>query len=150
MPLFPGVVPVTRHKEIIIVLLVVNALLTVVLLVAAGKSQPAGAGQEPQEKLTDASNDLLLSMLYPYIETAVNGHYKEMNGYGVQIPPQSMEVLALKRLNKTNSFSFAVTVRVTPYTAGYRKIGEDVLAFEINHGIVRMTSFKHLQDFPHP
>jgi len=125
--------------------------LTAFLLFLSFQQQPTVSQTPlPPEPLNDINHDLLLSMLLPHAEAAVLGHYKNMNGYGVTVSPETMEVIALKRKGHVQAFTFEVQIKLISSVAGSLRLGEDMLTFEINNGRIRLTDFEHLQKFPPP
>jgi len=140
---------VLKQKGPVTVLLCVNAVLTIILIIVAfSTNQAEPAIQSEPEPLTEISNDLLLASLEEAARLVITGYYCNTASQQIAVTPMDMEIIELKRLGQRHSLNFLVKIKVTPRLDALNPLGEDHLTFEINHGSIKLTEFKHVKDFP--
>lgn len=139
-----------ENKKPIITLLCINAILTIVLIIASFQTQPT---QTKVEIIEDPSaktkSEIILTLLQNPTELACKGHYKKTAAASIIVEPYMLEILDVKRSGNDNSYSFTVKVKATPYS-GAHQIGEDQLTFQISQHNIHLLEFEHLKDLPAP
>ncbi|MDW7651732.1 MAG: DUF3888 domain-containing protein [Bacillota bacterium] len=141
-------------KRIVSWLFVVNALLIIVMVwFAIGNrlatdhavEQPPDFDVPVQEVFRD---DVILTMLMPYINSAVTGRYGTQNSYALQTAPYA--ILGITQPDPKMQHTFEVKVNVQPYANAHVTVGEDILTFEVSPGRIYLKEFLHVKDYPLP
>ncbi|NLZ39439.1 MAG: DUF3888 domain-containing protein [Firmicutes bacterium] len=140
-----------ENRKLIIVLLCVNAFLTLVLIFSTFQVQPTETKVEyTEDPLAELRNKIILTMLQDSIGLAVRGHYQTSDNFDVVINPYRTEILDLQDLGKGVANGFLVKVKVISSTGTNQQLGEDHLTFQITSGNIKLMQFQHIKDFPLP
>jgi hypothetical protein len=106
---------------------------------------------EPDTRAVEIKDrEVLLALLWPYVDMAVTGHYGTDNRFTVQTSPGVMDVIQLSRPNPAENYVYRVVLTVKPYANDNITIGEATLTLEISPAGVRLTEYRQNADYPLP
>ena len=94
--------------------------------------------------------EVLLTMLWPYVDMAITGHYGTENRYTVQTAPYVMEIVRIEQPERMIEYTYDVTIVVEPYANAHITIGEDLMTFEVSLTGIRLKNYQHNKDYPLP
>lgn len=131
-----------------------------ILLIAASIPFSAKVGSKPEReaaplaynyKLTEDSkeklyNDILVSLLSPYTQKAVDDFYgkylKELPG----ADPNWDRVLSVERVGGENRLQYLITLETMPYIGPHNSAGRDHITFRVRAlGEVTLEKFEHVE-----
>jgi hypothetical protein len=98
-------------------------------------------------------NDILMILLGPEIEKAVNHYYSAYLTHSPSVYPYQVEVVNVKRIGEFRRFHFLITLETTPVVGAHNPVGLDRLTFEIAPtvpGQVKLKNFEHLESYEIP
>jgi nitrate reductase NapE component len=106
---------------------------------------------EPGEQSVEVTDrEVLLTMLWPYVDIAIAGHYGTENRYAVQTAPYVIDIVRIEQPDRMKDYAYDVTVVVEPYANAHITIGEDTMTFEISLTGIRLKTYLHNKDYPLP
>ncbi|WP_238881281.1 DUF3888 domain-containing protein [Clostridium sp. YIM B02551] len=95
--------------------------------------------------------DILFSMLTPYIQKAVDDYYRELLTVTPIVDPMSIKILRVDRPNGYRTFYFIIETQVMPYIGPHNSVGTDNVTISVGGiGEVKILKFKHIEDHPLP
>lgn len=113
----------------------------------SGLVHAEGKSLVPYETREEIYSDMFLLMLSPQIEAAINKYYSKTLTENPQVYPYMIDVVLAKRVD--TSFSFIVTVDVTPVVGPHISVGKDRLTFKVSPGIApsqaKLIKYEHLE-----
>jgi hypothetical protein len=102
------------------------------------------------ESETTALNDLIKTMLSPYVTQELSRYYEKTLKYPPVYAPYFGTRINVKR-TEPGKFEFIVTVHADPYLGPHISVGEDDITFKINViGEVQTLNYKHVKDYKLP
>lgn len=111
---------------------------------AVDRNTPDKQSIEPQQ------DDVLLTILAPYIEIAIAGRYGTENNYAIQTAPYVMEILSIEQPDTSKHYTYLVKVKVEPYANAHITVGQDILTFAIDPSGIYLSGFHHTKDYQLP
>ena len=85
-------------------------------------------------------NDILASLLYPKISKAIRDNYGTND---ISYDLFDMKIINIMRPFGFRTFSFIVTVEVTPFTGAHNHVGKDIITLLVTPFNVKVTDFLH-------
>ncbi|WP_339323133.1 DUF3888 domain-containing protein [Paenibacillus sp. FSL W8-0194] len=131
----------------------------VLLLSVFLSSCPAVAAAEelqPKEPKLQLYQDMMLELLLPEIQNAVNDYYQNLLTANPLVYPYEIEILQATRVNGgpgDRGFHFSVTLEVSPVLGPHIGVGKDRMTIEISPLFpdkVKLAAFRHLQTYELP
>jgi hypothetical protein len=109
--------------------------------------------EPPKDSNELVVNDILMILLGPEIEKAVNNYYSAYFTHSPSVYPYQVEVVNVKRIGEFRRFHFLITLETTPVVGAHNPVGLDRLTFEIAPtvpGQVKLKNFEHLESYEIP
>ncbi|MCI2041300.1 MAG: DUF3888 domain-containing protein [Clostridium luticellarii] len=104
--------------------------------------------QNSKEKLYQ---DMLVTLLLPILQNAVDNYYKEYLSVSPVIAPYDISVLSIDRLGGNETFDFCVKLELHPYVGPHLDVGLDHITIKINStGRVKVEKFEHIRNYELP
>ncbi|HEX2945416.1 MAG TPA: DUF3888 domain-containing protein [Clostridia bacterium] len=100
----------------------------------------------PEGSVEEIYLDVLMSLLMPYIDKAVENYY----GQGYAVAPYSVKVLNIDRPNGYRTFGFVMKLEVMPYTLAHITIGVDHITIRVDTRNVTVEKFEHIKSYEIP
>lgn len=97
--------------------------------------------KSPTESLNNNVKDVLMAMLTPYIDKAINDFY----GTPYSVDPWANSILSIERPNGEGTFYFIVKLSVMPYTGPHNFIGLDYITFSVSTSEIHIEKFEHIR-----
>lgn len=95
--------------------------------------------------------DMLMLLLTPAIQDAVNNYYLKYLKEPPLVYPYQIDVVQIERINGFRGFMFLLTVEVMPVVGPHISVGMDRITFEISAGpTVKLKKYNHIKDFELP
>lgn len=98
--------------------------------------------------------DMLMSMLVPYIEKDLRNYYypNVVKDFSPIVAPWLIEVKETKRVNGFRGFKLQITFEIEPTDGGqWVPIGKDRMTYEITAGpTVKLINHTHLETYEYP
>lgn len=107
----------------------------------------------PQDKKAMMVNDILMLLLGPEIDKAVNNYYSKYFTYPPSVYPYQVEIVNVERIGGFRTFHFLITLETTPVVGAHIPVGKDRLTFEIAPtipGQIKLKNFEHLESYEIP
>ena len=76
-------------------------------------------------------NDILMVLLNPEIQKAVNNYYSAYLSEPPTVYPYQIEIINVVRIGVFRSFHFLITLETTPVVGAHNQVGKDRITFEI-------------------
>ncbi len=115
----------------------------------------AAAAPEKEPKVL-LYQDIVMELLLPDIQNAVNHYYNRKLAENPLVYPYQIDVLQAKRVNGgpgDRGFHFSITLETTPVLGPHIAVGKDRMTFEISplySDRIKLVAFRHLQTFELP
>lgn len=93
--------------------------------------------------------NLFITMLYPYVEIAIQNYYSEYFTYLPGEAPYSYKFINIEKTPGKN-YSFTVVLEVQPYVGPHLSVGRDRITFKIELDGVTVEKFEHLASYQLP
>lgn len=127
-------------------------LLSLILIISPLESKAYPEMHNPKQDSTELQlQDMLMLLLTPAIQDAVNNYYLK---YLKELPlvyPYQIDVIQIERKNGFRGFEFLLTVEVMPVVGPHISVGMDRITFEISAGpTVKLIKYNHIKDFKLP
>ncbi len=93
--------------------------------------------------------NLFVTLLYPYVEEAIDNYYDE---YMISLPgeaPYSYKFISIRKIPELN-YSYTVELEVQPYVGPHLSVGRDRITFKINLEGVKIEKFEHIESYELP
>ena len=103
-------------------------------------------GEESKEQIY---YNLFVTLLYPYVEEAIDNYYSEYMTYLPGEAPYSYRFISIKKTPGLN-YSYTVELEVQPYVGPHLSVGRDRIIFSIDLGEVKMEKYEHLESYELP
>ena len=100
--------------------------------------------------LEEIYQDVLMTMLLPCINKAVDDYYEKNTGYSPSVDPWQPKILYIKRTNGYRTFLIQMKLEVMPYLGAHNSIGVDHITFRVSYKNVEVLEFEHIKDYPVP
>jgi hypothetical protein len=92
-------------------------------------------------------SDLIVTLLYPYIEEPVENFYKQYIIYGALFSQDELKILSIEK-PKDSFYSFTIVIEITPYLGPHNTIGRDRITLTVSpDGKVTLNKFEHIESF---
>ncbi|MGM0883437.1 MAG: DUF3888 domain-containing protein [Bacillota bacterium] len=106
----------------------------------------------PRQDSTELQlQDMLMLLLLPHINDAVNTYYQQFLNEVPLVYPYQIDVIQIQRVNGFRGFIFGITIEVTPVVGPHISVGKDRITFQISAGpSVKLLRYTHLEDFELP
>lgn len=102
--------------------------------------------QPPLNEIEPVSREqLIVTMLMPYIETAIADYYGTHQNYAVGVAPYVTELVSITLPEPKLQHTFEVTLYAKPYAGAQTSVGQDILIFEVSPEGIRLIEYKHEQ-----
>jgi len=128
--------------------------LTTIILITVVLSLPIQANAEVNRTLKKADSDLypdmLLLLLLPQIQEAVNSYYSKILKVAPVVYPYEIEIVKAERIDQNpnnRGYDFLLTLEVQPVIGPHIAVGQDRMTLEISPlitNIVKITSYQHV------
>jgi len=131
-------------------------LLMMTILWSSISTTAAAAGVQPKEPKLLLYQDIMMELLLPDIQNAVNDYYKHRLAENPLVYPYQIEILQAKRVNGgpgDRGFHFSITLETMPVLGPHITVGKDRMTFEVSPlypDKIKLITFKHLQTFELP
>ncbi|WHY77244.1 DUF3888 domain-containing protein [Neobacillus sp. WH10] len=109
--------------------------------------------EPPKDSKELLINDILMILLGPEIEKAVNNYYYAYLTHSPSVYPYQVEIVNVERIGGFRRFHFLITLETTPVVGAHNPVGKDRLTFEIAPtipGQVKLKNFEHLESYELP
>lgn len=93
--------------------------------------------------------NLFVTMLYPYVNEAIDNYYKEYLSYLPGEAPYSYRIIEIKKTPGLN-YSYLVVLEVMPYVGPHLTVGRDRITFRIELEGVKVEKFEHIESHKLP
>ena len=110
-----------------------------------GESSPPVEGS-----VAEQYQDIVMTMMWPYIQDAVNDYYQRNCGCSPAIALFDIDVLSILRPNGYRAFEFLLELRVNPYLGAHNTIGTDIVTVKVYPGKISVEKFEHIRSYPIP
>jgi hypothetical protein len=107
----------------------------------------------PQDTKEMMVNDILMLLLRPEIDKAVNNYYSKYFTYPPTVYPYQIEIVNVQRIGGFRTFHFLITLETTPVVGAHNPVGKERLTFEIAPtipGQIKLKKFDHLESYEIP
>ncbi|EGW37466.1 DUF3888 domain-containing protein [Desulfosporosinus sp. OT] len=93
--------------------------------------------------------DIFVTLLAPYIQTAINDYYKQYLTTSPNYSPDSIEIIEVERPMGYRSFLFALKLQVKSYIGPHLDVGVDQLTIRVGsgEGEVKVEKFEHVKSY---
>ncbi|BCG60004.1 DUF3888 domain-containing protein [Paenibacillus sp. URB8-2] len=127
-------------------------LLSLILIIYPLESKAYPEIHNPKQDSTELQlQDMLMLLLSPAIQDAVNKYYLKYLKEPPLVYPYQIDVIQIERKNGFRGFSFLLTVEVMPVVGPHISVGMDRITFEISAGpTVKLIKYNHIKDFELP
>ena len=102
-----------------------------------------------KEPKGDLYYQLLVTILYPYVQKAIDNFYNEYMTYLPGEAPYGYEFIEIEKTPELN-YSFTVVLEVQPYVGPHLSVGRDRITFSIDLDGVKLKKFEHLESYELP
>ena len=102
-----------------------------------------------KEPKGDLYYQLLVTILYPYVQKAIDDFYGEYMTYLPGEAPYGYEFIQIVKTPELN-YSFTVVLEVQPYVGPHLSVGRDRITFSIDLDGVKVKKFEHLESYELP
>ena len=102
-----------------------------------------------KEPKGDLYYQLLVTILYPYVQKAIDNFYGEYMTYLPGEAPYGYELIKIEKTPELN-YSFTVVIEVQPYVGPHLSVGRDRITFSIDLDGVKVKNFEHLESYELP
>ncbi|MED5016234.1 DUF3888 domain-containing protein [Paenibacillus chibensis] len=126
------------------------------MLIFAVPVTAAAAEAAPKEPKLLLYQDIMMELLLPDIQNAVNDYYKSKLTENPLVYPYQIDIVQAKRVNGgpgDRGFHFSITLETTPVLGPHVSVGKDRMTFEISPLFpdkIQLVAFHHLQTFELP
>ncbi|NEZ41273.1 DUF3888 domain-containing protein [Paenibacillus alvei] len=130
-------------------------MLVTIILMMAVLFMPVRANAEiranPVEVDSDLYPDMLMLMLLPQIQEAVNSYYRKVLTVEPVVYPYEFDVLKAARANQNpnnRDYDFLITLEVQPVVGPHIAVGKDRITLELSPLLpnnVRIKSYSHIE-----
>lgn len=93
--------------------------------------------------------DLFVTLLYPYVEEAIDNYYDEYMTYLPGEAPYSYNFINIERTPGLN-YSYTIELEVQPYVGPHLSVGRDRITFKIDLEAVKVEKFEHIESYELP
>ncbi|NGM81566.1 DUF3888 domain-containing protein [Paenibacillus sp. 7124] len=127
-------------------------LLSLILIIRPLESKAYPGMHNPKQDSTELQiQDMLMLLLTPAIQDAVNNYYLKYLKEPPLVYPYQIDVVQIERKNGFRSFMLLLTVEVMPVVGPHITVGMDRITFEISAGpTVKLKKYNHIKDFELP
>lgn len=98
--------------------------------------------------------DMLMTMLTPYIEKDLNTYYypKILKDFSPHVTPWRIEVIETRRVNGFRGYNLEITFEIEPTDGGHWiPVGKDLMTYEITSGpTIKLINHTHLETYEYP
>ncbi|BDR71718.1 Uncharacterised protein [Clostridium tetani] len=103
----------------------------------------------PKHSQEELYQDILYSMLTPYIQKSVDDYYTKFLSIKPIVDPMSIDILSVERPNGYRTFYFVIKMKVMPYVGSHNTVGIDHITITVD-GIdeLKVNDFEHIEDCP--
>lgn len=125
-------------------------------LMAAPAATAAAEELQPKESKQLMYQDIMVELLLPEIQNAVNDYYRNMLAANPLVYPYEIEIIQAKRVNGgpgDRGFHFSVTLETSPVLGPHIGVGKDRMTIEISPLFpdkVKLVAFRHLESYELP
>lgn len=110
------------------------------------KASANNASKPAKGSTEELYQDVYVTLLYPYIQKAVDAYYKPYFKDSPGVAPYMVDVLSIDRPNGYRTFEFIVKLQVMPYFGPHLEVGVDNITFRIGAGNeVQLEKFEHIK-----
>lgn len=102
-----------------------------------------------KESKGDLYYQLLVTILYPYVQKATDNYYDEYLTYLPGEAPYGYRFIKIEKTPEQN-YSFTVVLVVEPYVGPHLSVGRDRITFSIDLDGVKAKKFEHLESYELP
>ena len=102
-----------------------------------------------KEPKGDLYYNLFVTILYPYVQKAIDNFYGEYMTYLPSEAPYGYELIKIEKTPELN-YSFTVVLEVQPYVGPHLSVGRDRITFSIDLDGVKVKQFEHLESYELP
>ncbi|MDR3602907.1 MAG: DUF3888 domain-containing protein [Desulfosporosinus sp.] len=110
---------------------------------------PESTDKAPEHSQEELYQDIFVTLLAPYIQTAINDYYKQYLTTSPNYSPDSIEILKVERPMGYRSFLFTLKLQVKPYVGPHLDVGVDQLTIHVGsgEGEVKVEKFEHVKSY---
>ena len=103
----------------------------------------------PEHSQEELDQDIFVTLLAPYIQTAINDYYKQYFTTSPNFSPDSIEIIEVERPMGYRSFLFVLKLQVKSYIGPHLDIGVDQLTIRVGSGKgeVKVEKFEHVKSY---
>ena len=124
------------------------------VLITSSQNTNVSSAKPTQDSEELRLQDMLMTMLTPYIEKDLNNFYysKILKDFSPHITPWRIEVIETRRVNGFRGFKLEITFEIEPTDGGkWVPIGKDRMTYEITAGpTVKLINHTHLETYEYP
>ncbi|MCY6356249.1 DUF3888 domain-containing protein [Clostridium sp. ZS2-4] len=104
----------------------------------------------PENSKEAIYQDVIISLLIPYMQKEINNYYKE---YLTELPiifPYSVDIISVKR-ESGSGYLIQLELVVHPFVGPINTVGDDRIIIETGaFGSVKIKKFEHIRSYPLP
>jgi hypothetical protein len=107
--------------------------------------------EAPTNSQEEIYQDILYSILTPYIQNEVDNYYREILTVSPIVDPISIKILSMERPNGDKTFYFIIEMQVMPYIEAHNSVGIDNITISVDGiGEIKVLKFQHIKDYLKP
>jgi len=102
-----------------------------------------------QESELETYKNLFTTLLYPYVDKAIQYYYSEYMNYPPREDLFSYNFLSIVKTPEHN-YSYTIILEVQPFVGPHLSVGLDHITFKIDLGGVTVEKYEHLKNYELP
>lgn len=105
----------------------------------------------PEKSKEELYQDILMTLLLPYIQNEVDKFYKEYLTDPPGVAPYGIYILEAYRINYYRGFDFRLKLELHPYVGSHLSVGTDYITLRVKPGEnVIIEKFEHIRSYELP
>lgn len=95
--------------------------------------------------------DILMTLLLPNMQNAVDNYYKEYLSTTPSVAPYDVSILSMDRIGENGTFDFRIKLELHPYVGPHLDVGLDYITVRVNPvNKVKIEKFEHIKSYGLP
>lgn len=105
----------------------------------------------PENSKEKLYQDILMTLLLPNLQNAVDNYYKEYLSLSPMVAPYDISILSMDRIGENGTFDFRLKLELHPYVGSHLDVGLDYIAIRINPvDKVKIEKFEYIKNYELP